>query len=343
MDSSKIQETSPTQLNKPQISFKKFKKSANLRTKRSESDSKNTDQNRNNDWEHDSKTQLDQDDSHKQKKTKNNSIIVHSKTTLDERKAILKEQAKVTFNANSQNEQVLGVRAEEIRLNKIIEKTQLPQTTPQSNPTPEQNAERSKQYKGMSSYRTFAPKQFEEEKPLPNSENTSKTKQKSRFGPVRASQSIRITSVIDYQPDVCKDYKETGFCGYGDSCVFLHDRGDYKSGWELEKEWEEQQANGGRRDDSSLWKVESSDNESAPDEELPFECSLCLKEFTKPIMTKCNHYFCESCALKSYLKSPKCSLCGTPTGGMFKPATALIKKLQERKEQEKLDTDQKDL
>lgn len=24
---------------------------------------------------------------------------------------------------------------------------------------------------------------------------------------------------------VCKDYKETGRCGYGDSCVFMHDRG----------------------------------------------------------------------------------------------------------------------
>lgn len=39
---------------------------------------------------------------------------------------------------------------------------------------------------------------------------------------------------FDYQPDICKDYKETGFCSYGDSCKFLHDRGDYKSGWELE-------------------------------------------------------------------------------------------------------------
>jgi RING finger protein 113A len=40
---------------------------------------------------------------------------------------------------------------------------------------------------------------------------------------------------FDYQPDICKDYKETGFCSYGDSCKFMHDRGDYKSGWELER------------------------------------------------------------------------------------------------------------
>ena len=40
---------------------------------------------------------------------------------------------------------------------------------------------------------------------------------------------------FDYQPDVCKDYKETGFCGYGDACKFVHDRSDYKSGWEIER------------------------------------------------------------------------------------------------------------
>ena len=46
---------------------------------------------------------------------------------------------------------------------------------------------------------------------------------------------VRTTIRIDYQPDICKDYKETGFCSYGDSCKFLHDRGDYKAGWELDR------------------------------------------------------------------------------------------------------------
>ncbi|KAJ2341639.1 RNA-splicing factor, partial [Coemansia erecta] len=62
-----------------------------------------------------------------------------------------------------------------------------------------------------------------------------------RAGPVRGPANVRTTNVVDYQPNVCKDYKETGYCGYGDSCIFLHDRGVYKTGWQLEKEFEESQ------------------------------------------------------------------------------------------------------
>ncbi len=46
---------------------------------------------------------------------------------------------------------------------------------------------------------------------------------------------------IDYNPSLCKDYHDTGYCCFGDSCLYIHDRGDYKSGWELEKEWLEEQ------------------------------------------------------------------------------------------------------
>ncbi|CAM9424612.1 unnamed protein product, partial [Laminaria digitata] len=57
-------------------------------------------------------------------------------------------------------------------------------------------------------------------------------------GPIRAPTFLRATCRFDYQPDICKDYKETGFCGFGDSCKFLHDRADYKSGWAMEQEFE---------------------------------------------------------------------------------------------------------
>ena len=64
---------------------------------------------------------------------------------------------------------------------------------------------------------------------------------KSIVGPVKAPVFIRQSVRFDYQPDVCKDYKETGYCGFGDACKFVHDRSDYKSGWQLEKEWEEEE------------------------------------------------------------------------------------------------------
>jgi hypothetical protein len=36
-----------------------------------------------------------------------------------------------------------------------------------------------------------------------------------RPGPRTGTSNIRITQRFDYQPDVCKDYKETGYCGFG--------------------------------------------------------------------------------------------------------------------------------
>ena len=34
------------------------------------------------------------------------------------------------------------------------------------------------------------------------------------FGPIKASTNIRTITVTDFTPDVCKDYKQTGFCGF---------------------------------------------------------------------------------------------------------------------------------
>lgn len=78
------------------------------------------------------------------------------------------------------------------------------------------------------------------EKSLP-AEKVSLSKISGTLGPVRAPSFLRSTSRFDYQPDICKDYKETGFCGFGDSCKFMHDRSDYKSGAQIEREWEEAQ------------------------------------------------------------------------------------------------------
>ena len=66
-------------------------------------------------------------------------------------------------------------------------------------------------------------------------------------GPMRAPTNIRTTMRIDYQPDICKDYKDTGYCGYGDACKFMHDRGDYLAGWQMEKAWQAKQKERERR------------------------------------------------------------------------------------------------
>lgn len=37
----------------------------------------------------------------------------------------------------------------------------------------------------------------------------------NRVGPIRATQYMRSSVRWDYAPDICKDYKETGYCTFG--------------------------------------------------------------------------------------------------------------------------------
>ncbi|XP_063835907.1 E3 ubiquitin-protein ligase RNF113A [Ostrinia nubilalis] len=151
-----------------------------------------------------------------------------------------------------------------------------------------------------------------------------------RKGPIRAPANLRATVRWDYQPDICKDYKETGFCGFGDSCKFLHDRSDYKHGWQLERE-ETEAAGGG-----------DSDYEVHSDDELPFRCFICRGSFTDPVVTKCKHYFCEKCALENFKKSSRCFICNAQTSGMFNPAKELEAKLKARQDSDDDDDDDDD-
>ncbi|XP_035547830.1 zinc finger CCCH domain-containing protein 1-like isoform X1 [Juglans regia] len=149
-------------------------------------------------------------------------------------------------------------------------------------------------------------------------------------GPLRASAHIRVSARFDYQPDICKDYKETGYCGYGDSCKFMHDRGDYKSGWQLEKDWEE--AEKARKRNLALGVDDVDDGGADPGEEddedsLPFACFICRQPFVDPVVTKCKHYFCEHCALKHHAKNKKCFVCNKPTLGIFNTALEIRKRM----------------
>ncbi|KAG8191259.1 hypothetical protein JTE90_003271 [Oedothorax gibbosus] len=146
-----------------------------------------------------------------------------------------------------------------------------------------------------------------------------------RKGPIRAPDNIRSTVRWDYQPDICKDFKETGFCGFGDSCKFMHDRSDYKQGWQLELEMAN---NTYGTEDTTKYEI------SSDEEDMPFRCFICRNSFKDPVVTKCNHYFCEKCALDQYKKSTRCYVCGVQTSGFFKPAKELAAKLASRAEKE---------
>ena len=50
----------------------------------------------------------------------------------------------------------------------------------------------------------------------------------------RMNRFIRSSIRVDYKPGICKDFRDTGFCGFGDNCLFLHDRSDLYQGWELD-------------------------------------------------------------------------------------------------------------
>ncbi|GFU41441.1 e3 ubiquitin-protein ligase RNF113A [Nephila pilipes] len=151
-----------------------------------------------------------------------------------------------------------------------------------------------------------------------------------RKGPVRAPDNIRSTVRWDYQPDICKDYKETGFCGFGDSCKFMHDRSDYKQGWQLELEMAN---NTYGAEDFTKYEI------SSDDDDLPFKCFICRNSFKDPVKTKCDHYFCEKCAFDNYKKSTRCYICGVQTSGFFKPAKELAIKLAAQAKSEEIAAD----
>lgn len=165
------------------------------------------------------------------------------------------------------------------------------------------------------------------------------TRNKFLAGPLRAPNFVRTTSRFDYQPDICKDYKETGFCGFGDTCIYLHDRGDTLTGWQLEAEWEERKkkerekkekemenfAKGENQDENNIM-----DGASVESDGLPFACHLCREAFKDPVVTKCGHYFCKGCIIQQVRSNSggttECPICKKDTLGVFNNPIKLISK-----------------
>ncbi|KAG1668960.1 hypothetical protein FOA52_001004 [Chlamydomonas sp. UWO 241] len=221
-------------------------------------------------------------------------------------------------------------------------------------------------YTGITGYKDFR-------SGFRNEHSVGSEKGAGAHGPLRAAQYARVSTRFDYQPDICKDYKETGFCSYGDSCKFMHDRGDYKSGWEIERDWQEEQkaaastpyetgkASSGKSTGwltprkplvlleakmKSFGKSGGEDDEDgegkggseSEDDGLPFACITCRKPWGEgqedaksPVVTRCRHYFCEACALKTNAtKGGKCDACGKPTAGIFNVANEVVRKMKRK-------------
>jgi RING finger protein 113A len=163
-------------------------------------------------------------------------------------------------------------------------------------------------------------------------------------GPQKAPTFIRSTTRIDHNPERCKDYYEHGYCGYGDTCIFIHDRSDYKSGAQLEEEYQQalkkkqKKIQAGERDCSSDTESNYEVSEHAeaqygnpdPVDGLPTTCVICEKAFKDPVVTLCKHYFCEPCALQNYLSDQKCFVCGSETKGNFTTASEIEAKLRRK-------------
>jgi RING finger protein 113A len=196
----------------------------------------------------------------------------------------------------------------------------------------------SKIYRGQAGYKNYIEK---DAAAIGNNKNTGTQ------GPIRAPAFFRATCRFDYQPDICKDYKDTGFCGFGDSCKFMHDRGNYKTGWQMEKEWEDQatrrkeliamgidpDSEDAKKTEQNIYAVGGGGSGGGGDgdaggggvdvglrsaDDLPFACFLCRGPFSDPVMTKCGHHFCRACVVTSFKSvGPNCPVCDKNTSGIF--------------------------
>lgn len=135
---------------------------------------------------------------------------------------------------------------------------------------------------------------------------------KSLRGPLPSIISnLRVTTRMDYAQDVCKDWMETGFCVFGDSCKFMHVRDESRAGFQLDAEWEALSKKRAKKDD----KIE---NRVALEDATPV-CGVCKKrDVERPRRTKeCGHIFCEACILAAFRKKPRCPTCSTPISGQL--------------------------
>ena len=179
-------------------------------------------------------------------------------------------------------------------------------------------------------------------------DDLSRRKAFGTLGPMRAPSNIRSSTVMDHQPDICKDYYETGYCGWGDACKFLHMREKFTAGWKQEADWQSRQrkrnaalaaglnvdAEGRILDSDGKPTEEGGKGGEQQEEELPYACFICRKPWAelvpagrRPVESQCKHYTCEPCALARYKTNTTCAACGKETYGVFNRAAKILERL----------------
>lgn len=130
----------------------------------------------------------------------------------------------------------------------------------------------------------------------------STEKTTNKFQPQRKKKMAEMPGArVDYGQDICKDYYETGFCGFGDSCKFIHTRLEQKSSWELEKEFLDQQQR--QRKDQDKDNVDNFSKSTETPTNIRKElkiCAICSKEppIQATLRSPCHHLFCEECFIE---------------------------------------------
>lgn len=89
---------------------------------------------------------------------------------------------------------------------------------------------------------------------------------------------------IIQQKVICKTFQETGYCGYGETCKYMHER--------------------------TLNNVDFfSFNENV--------CGICKKPPKEEVITLCCHSFCSDCVIMKCETKNICELCNKKTHGKF--------------------------
>jgi len=80
---------------------------------------------------------------------------------------------------------------------------------------------------------------------------------------------------------------------------------------------------------------EEEDYEIKSDDEDKGKCGICSEEAKEPMITKCNHIFCEKCIVQSLRKTMRCPVCKEETSGILNNGQYFIDQWHKKKAKKK--------